>query len=169
MNTNQKNPLHKVAEQIANNSTGWIGQVPGNTEHFVKGQTFVADEEGDLRNIKVFSNLIARNTNIMMTLYNYDPQSQSWGRELGSASVELKRTDADKWISFDIPGPHLNKGQSYGFRLESQDSYIGVGEACGSFKQPAFKAGKEWQFTKGNPGGDSFSYFSLAFKVEVAA
>ena len=169
MNTQSNTGPHKVAEQIANNSTGWVGEVPGNKEHFVKGQTFVANEDGDLQAIKVFPNIIAGRNNVMMTIHNYDPQNHRWGQAIGSVSMELQGNDAGKWISFDIHGPHLNKGQSYGFRLDTKDSYIGIGEACGSFKQPAFKTGKEWQFTNNNPEGDSFSYFSLAFKVEVAA
>ncbi len=169
MNKAPRIPLHKVAEQTANNSTGWVGHLPGHNEHVVKGQTFVANEEGDLQAIKVFPNMIAGNSNVQMTLHSFDPQSQRWGQVLGSATVELNGEDAGKWICFDIAGPHLQKGHSYGFRLDSEDSYIGVGEACGSFKQPAFKTGKEWQFTNSNPNGDSFSYFTLAFKVEVAA
>lgn len=169
MNTQSNTPLHKVAEQTSNNSTGWVGEVPGNKEHVVKGQTFIADEDGDLLAIKVFPNVVAGKSKVMMTVHNYDPQKQSWGQAIGSVNLELHRNDAGKWISFDIHGPHLQKGHSYGFRLDIEKSYIGMGEACGSFKQPAFITGEEWQFTNANPEGDSFTYFSLAFKVEVAA
>jgi hypothetical protein len=169
MNAQSNNPLQKVAEQTSNNSTGWIGEVPGNKEHLVKGQTFIANEEGDLQAIKVFSNMIVRKSQVSITLHKFDPQNEIWGQVLGSASVELKNTDAGKWVSFNIHGPHLNKGQYYGFRLDTADSYIGVGEACASSNQQVFKTGKEWQFTDSNPGGESFSYISLVFKVEVAA
>ena len=154
---------------MTNNSTGWIGEVPGNDEHLVKGQTFIADEDGDLQAIKVFPNMVAKKSNVSMTLHNFDPHNQSWGQVLSSAHVELKGADEGKWISFNMHGTHLQKGRSYGFRLDTEDSYIGVGEACGSAKQPAFKTGKEWQFTPNNPEGDSYTYLSLAFKVEVAA
>lgn len=169
MNTNQNHHLHKIAEQTTNNSTGWVGELPGNRDHVIKGQTFIASEEGDIKAIKVFSNVIARNSNVTATLHQYDPQNQSWGQVLGSASVDLQRSDVGKWITFDIHGPHLTKGQSYGFRLDSVDSYIGLGEACGSAKQPAFNSGKEWQFTRNNPQGDSFAYFSLVFEIDIAA
>ncbi|MEO8770143.1 MAG: hypothetical protein ABI402_08665 [Ferruginibacter sp.] len=169
MNTPSNKVFQKVAEQITNNSTGWIGEVPGNKDHLIKGQTFIANEEGDLRAIKVFSNMVVKKSHVSITLHKFDTQNESWGQVLGASSVELKNTDAGKWVSFDIPGPHLNKGQAYGFRIDALDSYIGVGEACASSKQPVFKTGKEWQFTNKNPEGDSFSYISLAFKVEVAA
>lgn len=169
MNTHPQTPLHKVAEQITNNSTGWIGEVPGNDEHLVKGQTFIAGEDGDLQTIKVFPNMVAKRSNLSITLHPFDPKDESWGNVLDSAQVELKNADAGKWISFDMHGLHLQKGKSYGFRLDTADSYIGVGEACSSSKQPVFKAGKEWQFTPANPEGDSYTYLSLAFKVEVAA
>ena len=74
-----------------------------------------------------------------------------------------------KWMAFDLSGLHLAKGQTYGFRLESPDSYIGMGEAAGSAQQPPFNNGKEWKFTNNDQKGDSYSYFSLAFKVEIRA
>ena len=169
MNTPSNNTSQRVAEQVTNNSTCWIGEVPGNKDHLVKGQTFVAIEEGDLQAIKVFSNMVVKKSQVSITLHKFDPHNESWGQVLATASVELKNTDAGKWVSFNIHGPHLNKGQAYGFRIDTADSYIGVGEACASSKQPLFGTGKEWQFTNNNSEGDSFSYISLAFKVEVAA
>lgn len=168
MSTHPETPLHKVAEQMTNNSTGWIGEVPGNDEHLVKGQTFIANEEGDIQAIRVFPNMIAKDSNVYITLHQFDPNNESWGQVLSSANIELKHADAGKWVSFDIHGAHLQKGKSYGFRLDTKNSYIGIGEACSSSKQPVFKSGKEWQFTPGNPTGDSYTYLSLAFKVVAA-
>ena len=90
MNTQPRTTSLRVAVQAANNSTGWVGEVPGNNEHLVKGQTFLANEDGDLRSIKVFSNVVARDSNVMMTLHSYDPNNQSWGKVLGSASMEFE-------------------------------------------------------------------------------
>lgn len=169
MNTQLNSTLHKAAEQIANNSTGWVGEVPGNKEHDIMGQTFIARDEGDLHAIKIFSNMVGKGGQLSITLQQFDLPTESWGQVLGAATVQLKNTDAGNWLSFNLPGTHLQKGQSYGFRLDTVDAYVGIGEACSSSKQPAFEAGKEWQFTNKNPSGNSFSYISLAFKVEVAA
>ena len=105
----------------------------------------------------------------MMTIHSFDPQQKSWGPSLGSANVEFDQSDSGKWKAFNIPSLHLSKGESYGFRLESHDSYIGVGEAAGSAKQPPFSAGQEWHFTNNNQKADAYSYFSLAFKVDIKA
>lgn len=169
MHKYQKAPLNKVAEQTDNNSTGWVGQVPGIKDHMVMGQTFIAGAAGDLQAIEVFSNVVTRDSHVLITLYNFDTGKQCWGQVLGTASIEVKKADAGKWLVFNLPGLHLAEGQAYGFRLDSMDSYIGVGEACGSFRQPVFKTGQEWQFTDSNPNGNPFTYFSLAFRVEVAA
>ena len=159
--------LHPMVEQITNNTTGWIGHHPRENSDIARGQTFIASSEADVQAIEVYSNIVSRPGNVMMTIHNFDPQQNSWGPALGSASVDLEKTDSGKWIAFNIPSLHLDKGKSYGFRLESHDSYIGVGEAAGSAKHPPFNTGQEWQFTDNNKAGDAYTYFSLAFKVEV--
>ncbi|HSN60552.1 MAG TPA: hypothetical protein VLR49_06440, partial [Ferruginibacter sp.] len=86
----------------------------------------------------------------------------------GSAHVAFNRTLNNKWVAFNIPGMHLTKGKSYGFRLESHDSYVGVGEAAGSASHPPFTSGQECKISA-NSKVDAFSYFSLAFKVVLKA
>ncbi len=169
MNTNTPNPTRSSVEQITNNTTGWIGHHPRDNKDISRGQTFVASVEGDVETIQVYSNLVSQPGNVMMTVHNFDPQQNSWGPALGSVSVPFAKTDSGKWMTFNLPSLHLNKGKSYGFRLESHDSFIGVGEAAGSAKQPPFSTGQEWQFTNNNKSGDAYSYFSLAFKVGLRA
>jgi hypothetical protein len=156
-----------MVEQVTNNTTGWIGHHPKENNDIVRGQTFTASTEADVNAIEVYSNIVSQPGNLMMTIHSFDPQHNSWGPTLGSASVDMKKTDSNKWIAFKIPSVHLDKGKSYGFRLESHDSYIGIGEAAGSAKHPPFAAGQEWQFTTNNKRGDAYTYFSLAFKVGV--
>lgn len=156
-----------MVEQITNNATGWIGHHPCEDNEITRGQTFVASKEGDVNSIEVYSNIVTQPGNIMMTIHSFDPQKNSWGPPLESSSVDIKKTDTGKWIAFKIPALHLNKGKSYGFLLESHDTYIGIGEAAGSAKHPPFSSGQEWQFTDRNQIRHSYSYFSLAFKVGV--
>ncbi|MGG9971470.1 hypothetical protein ACQ33O_06720 [Ferruginibacter sp. SUN002] len=164
----KKSSLHPSVEQITNNTTSWIGHLPGDNKDVVGGQTFVATSEGDLEAIEVFPSVVTEKGKVVMTVHTFDEQQKSWGPALGTASVELAKADAGKWIAFNVPGLHLNKGKSYGFKLES-DTYIGVGEAVGSHQQPPFINGQEWRFTNNNKNADSFSYFSLAFKVDLKA
>jgi hypothetical protein len=170
MNTqNQHHPSFAVAQQTTNNATSWLGHRKGETKETGMGQTFIATSEGDLETIEVFSSIVASPGQVAMTLHSFDPQLQSWGPSLGSATVDFNASCNGKWIAFDLHGLHLTKNMSYGFRLESHDSYIGVGEAAGSATNPPFASGKEWKFTDNDKKGDSFSYFSLAFKVGLKA
>ena len=169
MNTLSQKPfLRGVAEQVTNNTTGWIGHKPGNNETVIKGQTFIASGEGDLYRIEIFSSFVKEPGKVVLTLHDFDSQQNSWGREIGNASLDFKKTDSGRWMAFDLHGLHLDKGKSYGFLLESNDSCIGVGEAAGSHQQPPLKTGQEWEFINGSKKGDAFSYFSLAFKVAVS-
>ncbi len=167
MNSHTPNASHPMVQQTTNNTTGWVGHHPREHKEISRGQTFVASAEADINAIEVYSNFVSQPGNVMMTIHSFDPQQNSWGPALGSASVDLKKSDSEKWIAFKIPSLHLDKGKSYGFRLESHDSYLGVGEAAGSAKQPPFSAGQEWKFINNDKHGDAYSYFSLAFKVRA--
>src|SRR5215212_2628687 len=160
---NNTNNLRPAVEQITNNATSWIGHRPGDNREIVSGQTFVAPATGALGTIEVYSSIVTHPGKVVMTLHSFDADQNKWGPSLGSTSVNLIYSDNEKWISFNIPGLKLDKGRTYGFKLESPDSYIGVGEAAGSAKRPPFTSGQEWRFTATNQKGDSFNYFSLAF------
>lgn len=162
-------PTHAILEQVTNNTTSWVGHRSGDNEDLATGQTFIATSEGDLETIEVFSTVVTKPGKMIMTLHNFDSQQKSWGPVLGSASVDVNNSETGKWLAFKIPGMHLNKGKAYGFRLESPDTYVGVGEAAGSHQKPPYSSGQEWQFTKNHKSEQSFSYFSLAFKVDTRA
>ncbi len=170
MNTaTKKTQLKGAAEQVTNNTTGWIGHKPGQTDNVIKGQTFVATSEGELHLIEIFSSLVKEPGEVVLTLHDFDSAQNNWGATLGTASVNFTKSDNGKWMAFNIHGPHLNKGKSYGFLLESKNSCIGVGEAAGSHKHPPLNLGQEWEFVNGSKKGDAFTYFSLAFKVAISA
>ena len=166
---NQKPIIKTVIAQINNNTTSWIGHHKFDNKDIVGGQTFVATSEEDLEAIEVLPTAVATPGNVLMTLHNYDVQLKSWGPVLGSANVDFNHADNGKWKSFKLPGLHLVKGKAYGFRLEGQNAYIGMGEAAGSAQIPPLNNGEEWQFTNNDEKGNSFSYFSLAFKIDVRA
>ena len=169
MKTASEKSLTPVIQQVTNNTTSWIGNRSGDNENVGTGQTFVVPSEGDLEAIEVFPSIVTKPGKLIMTLHSFDPRNKSWGPALSTSSIELKNSEAGKWVAFSMPGTHLDKGQTYGFRLESPDTYIGVGEAAGSHTTPFFGAGQEWQFTKSQRNSQCFSYFSLAFKVDMRA
>ena len=169
MNNTTVPNMRPVVEQITNNATSWVGHRPGDKKETVSGQTFIAPTSGLLGTIEVYSTMVTHPGKVVMSLHTFDPGQNTWGPVLGSTSVELIYSDTNKWISFNIPGLQLEKGRTYGFKMESPDSYFGVGEAAGSSKKPPFTTGQEWRFTANNQKGDSFSYLSLAFKVGLRA
>ncbi len=161
-----KNNAHSSVEQITNNATSWVGQHPRDNKEISRGQTFIANTEGDVDAIEVYTNIVTKPGHVNMTIHSFDPQQKTWGPALESSNVECSQADSGKWIAFNIPSLHLNKGASYGFRLQSNDCYMGVGEAAGSAKQPPFSAGQEWHFNNDQKVA-AYSYFSLAFKVDI--
>ncbi len=169
---NTKSPITKsVVEQTASTTTSWIGHQTNNNKDIIGGQTFTSPSEVELEAIEVLTSVVAHPGNVLMTLHSFDAQLESWGPILGSVSVDFNQNDNGKWKSFNIAGLHLNEGKSYGFRLESLDSgaCIGVAEAVGCNQSPLSNSGQEWQFTNNDIKGHSFSYFSLAFKVDAKA
>jgi hypothetical protein len=168
--TKNINPsVRPTIEQTNHNATIWIGHSAIDNKETLCGQTFVASTGGDLESIEVFSSMVTNPGNVVLTLHNFDPQQRTWGPVIGSANVEVNNTTFEKWVRFNIPGLHLEKGKTYGFRLACSNSFMGVGEAAGSHAQPPFANGEEWQFTPADQKGNSFSYFSLAFKVGLRA
>jgi hypothetical protein len=156
-------------QQLTNNVTSWIGHSTKENKEMAMGQTFIASKEADLESIEVFSSIVAVAGDVAMTVHSFDTQQQTWGPALATANVNFNKDCTGKWISFDVPRLHLNKGQSYGFKLASHNSLVGVGEAAGSAKEPPFANGQKWQFINDAKKGDSFTYFSLAFKLGLKA
>ena len=170
MNTfNPSTSLQTSVQQLTNNATSWLGHRKADNQEISMGQTFVATTGGNLETIEVFSSIVANPGQVVMTVHSFDPQNESWGPSLGSATEIFNEQCNEKWVTFNMPGLQLVKGNSYGFKLESHDSYIGVGDAVGSAKNPPFASGKQFKFYNNNIKADAFSYFSLAFKIRLRA
>lgn len=169
MNTGNKNaPFFVVIQQVMNNATRWIGHQVNNDD-IISGQTFIAPKEGELAAIEIFSALVTKPGKVIMTLHHFNRDEKSWGPAIQTCSIEINSNESGRWLPFYMPGMHLDKGKSYGFRLQSSDTLIGVGEAAGNLSKPPFSYGQEWQFTKEQSEGKSYSYFSLAFKIDMKA
>ena len=169
MKTGNKNSQRfAILQQVMNNATSWIGHRRDNKD-VISGQTFVSPKECDLSAIEIFSAVVTKPGKVTMTLHNFDTELKCWGPALSSSSMDIDNSEAGKWLAFDMPGMKLDKGKAYGFRLERPDTLIGVGEAAGDLSKPPFSYGQEWQFTEEQIEGQSFSYFSLAFKIDMKA
>lgn len=162
-------PTKMIVTQNSNNSTSWIGHLTTDQIETKRGQTFLPPFEADLEAIEVFTSLVTHPGEMALTVHQVDESSKTWGPALVSASIHLDCDDSGKWKSVHIAGLHLKKGVSYGFRLECPNSYIGLGEAIFSCSNPTLINGQEWKFTNLDNKGISYSYFSLAFRIEARA
>ena len=156
-----------VITQVENNTTLWIGHLQTEaTEHFA-GQTFYCPASGELDNIQVFSAAVQTPGEIVLTLHSFDTENKAWGPQLVSAKREVQKNDEEKWIRFNLPPVPLHKGETYGFRLYTNNAMIAIGEAATGTQNP-FR-GEEWHADSKDQNGHYYHYFSLAFKVEMCA
>jgi hypothetical protein len=157
-----------VITQVQNNTTLWIGHLQNDpTDHFA-GQTFICPSEGLLDNIQVFSSAVYNPGEMSLTLHEFDANAKSWGPAIGSSTLAVEKSNDSKWIRFELQPVSLRKNVTYGFRLQSNDAFVAIGEAATGTQQP-FTFGHEWNADSTDQKGHYFSYFSLAFKVELCA
>lgn len=160
--------LRPVLTQAENNTTLWIGHLQSDpTDHF-GGQTFTCPAEGQLDNIQLYAAAIQYPGEIQLTLHEFDAVTRTWGSAIGESSLSIGKADHEKWIRFSLPPVQLKKASTYGFRVYTTNAMIGLGEAACNNHNP-FTFGHEWKADSKNQRGDFYSYFSLAFKVEMRA
>jgi hypothetical protein len=158
-----------ILTQLTHTTTSWIGHQKAEQIDHKSGQTFLSPAEVDLESIEVFISLVTQPGKMAMTVHHFDESSKTWGPAIAFANTHLDCTDSGNWKTLNIDGPHLKKGEYYGIKLESPDSFIGLGEAVGSYSAPAFLDGQEWIFNNFDNKGHCYTYFSLAFRLAARA
>jgi hypothetical protein len=161
--------LKAVVQQLNHNAISWIGHGQGQTKNHISGQTFTCPITGKLDCIQIFSDFVANNGAVDLTIHSFDAKTTNWGPALGTSSVEFNTGDIGKWISFPLHGLNLNAGGVYGFKIKSDAGLIGVGEAVGNMNQLPYTGGQEWVADSDDQLGNYYTYFSLAFKVALRA
>ncbi|MBO9657306.1 MAG: hypothetical protein J7527_00620 [Chitinophagaceae bacterium] len=157
-----------VLTQAENNTTLWIGHLQTDpTDHF-GGQTFTCPDQGQLDNIQLFASAVQYPGNIQLSLHEFDPVNKTWGPSLGQCVTSVKKEDTHSWIRFALPTLELKKLTTYAFRVTAKDALVGFGEAACDNLHP-FTFGHEWNGDSTDQKGHFYSYFSLAFKVEMRA
>ncbi|HSU28524.1 MAG TPA: hypothetical protein VLJ68_09100 [Chitinophagaceae bacterium] len=160
--------VRPLLTQAQNNTTLWIGHLQSDPVDHFAGQTFLSPAEGILDNIQVYSSMVQTPGEILLTLHEFDNNRKEWGPSIANATISLKSTDESLWVRFDLQPVTLKKDTNYGFRLQTSNALIGIGEAASGTRQP-FLFGHEWHGDSNNQQGHYFTYFSLAFKVELCA
>jgi len=157
-----------VITQTKNNTTLWIGHLQSDPVDHFAGQTFKCPSDGLLDNIQVFSSIVQSPGEMQLTLHEFDTKTKTWGSALADSNVVVQKGDDAKWIAFELQPVALHKDATYGFRLQSSNALIGIGEAATGTMQP-FSFGHEWSADSKDEKGHFFTFFSLAFKVELRA
>ena len=123
-----------LLSQTKNNTTLWIGHLKADpTDHFA-GQTFQCNSDGLLNNIQIFADAVQTPGEVILNLHSFDPVSKKWGEVLCSSKVNVERSDDERWVRFELPAIQLKSGNSYGFRLETPDAMVAIGEAASRLK-----------------------------------
>lgn len=161
-------PTRPVLSQTLNNTTLWIGHLSNDANDHLAGQTFTCPSEGLLNNIQVFSSAVPLPGDLKLSLHEFDCLSKAWGKPIAEAGVVIDKSDEARWIRFELEPVTLKQNTCYGFRLQSDNACIGLGEAV-SFANKPFRFGQSWSGKTYNEKGEYFDYFSLAFKVEMCA
>ncbi len=157
-----------VLSQAENNTTLWIGHLKTDPNDHFAGQTFKCPSEGVLNNIQVYSSAVSQPGDLSLSLHEFDPETKTWGPSIGNSTLKLDREDESRWIRFELQQVTLKKDATYGFRLYTPNALVGIGEAASGNQDP-FPYGYEWNADSTDQEGHFFSYFSLAFKVELCA
>lgn len=163
-NVNKPQP---ILMQVTNNTIFWVGHRPNEILNHYAGQTFISPVDNTVDNIQIYADMVHQPGDIMLTLHSFDDDKKIWGPGIGSATVSLTKDDKEKWIQFELLNVNIKKGNAYGFRLQSSEALVAVGEAAGGMQNPPFATGLEWSATSNDQSGHFFRYFSLAFKIEV--
>lgn len=165
MQTNQLS--RPVLSQTQNNTTLWIGHLHNDSNDRLAGQTFACPSEGLLNNIQVYSSAVTQPGDMLLTLHEFDAASKTWGPAISQSVLPIERNDSAKWLRFELEPVTLQKNNSYGFRLQTEQGIIGIGEAVSHAHHPF--SGCVWNGNSANAKGNYFNYFSMAFKVEMCA
>lgn len=160
--------LRPVLSQIQNNATLWVGHFQAELNDHLAGQTFTCPGEGVLDNIQVYATAVHQPGDVALTLHEFDPANQSWGPAIRQSHKAIHLGDDASWLRFEVDPLDLEQDKTYGFRIQTNDAFIGLGEAASKSQQP-FTFGCAWNSDTINKIGNFFRYFSLTFKVEMCA
>ncbi len=172
MKTHNNNPsLQKsrsLLSQTDNNATLWIGHLGNDNSDHLAGQTFACPDEGLVNNIQLYSSAVTQPGEVLLTLHEFDPAAKTWGPVISQSLLHIEKNDVARWLQFQLEPVQLEKDKTYGFRLQTAEGIIGIGEAVSHAQKP-FTFGQAWSSDTNRKGERFFSYFSLAFKIEGLA
>jgi hypothetical protein len=160
--------IRSILSQPKNNTTTWIGHLQNETIDHFSGQTFKCPEDGYLDNIQVYATVVQRSGEVLLTLHEFNDGRKTWDSSVAASTLFVSGKDEGQWLTFNLNSAALEKEKLYGFRLQSNEAMLGIGELARGNDEPC-TFGQEWNADSENRSGVFFSWFSLAFKVQMVA
>lgn len=154
--------------QLEHNSNAWIGHQNTDAVDRLAGQTFRCPENAELDSIELYSASVQHEGRMYLTFHSFDEYGHAWGPVMATAEARVGPLDREKWIRFQLPRLNLEKDHMYGFRVQSSDTLVAIGETALD-NTGSLPGRNEWNGDARNDDGRYFRYFSLAYRVELFA
>jgi hypothetical protein len=159
----------KNISTIGNTQTGhhyWIGHI-GKEKDFFAGQTFRANKTGALKSISIFPEIIIRDGEAKLTVFEFDAVKREWKGKVAEAVVVINKSMEKQWISFELVNANLDSSKQYAFKVScSNEGMMAIAESHWKEKN-LYKEGAQWTGSSENPAGLFHQNFDLSFIAAI--
>lgn len=154
---------------IGNTQTGhhyWVGKVAGEKDFFA-GQTFRTNKTGALKSISIFPEIIVRETEARISVFEFDALKKEWKDKVGESIVTINKMMEKQWVSFELKNANLDSNKHYAFKLAcTNDGMMAIAESHWKEKN-LYKDGAQWTGSSENPKGLFHQNFDLSFIAAI--
>jgi len=159
----------KNISTIGNTQTGhhyWVGKV-GKEKDFFAGQTFRVNKTGALKSISIFPEIIIRETEATLTVFEFDTVKREWKQKIAETVVKINKSMEKQWVSFELENANLDGNKQYAFKLTCKnDGMMAIAESHWKEKN-LYKEGAQWTGSSENPKGLFHQNFDLSFIAAI--
>ncbi|MEP6845320.1 MAG: hypothetical protein ABI861_04930 [Panacibacter sp.] len=159
----------KNISTIGNTQTGhhyWVGRVSKEKDFFA-GQTFRANKTGTLKSISIFSEIIIRDTEATLSVFEFDSVKREWKEKVAEAIVAINKSMEKQWVSFELENANLDSNKHYAFKVScANEGMMAIAESHWREKN-LYKDGAQWTGSSENPAGLFHQNFDLSFIAAI--
>jgi len=154
---------------IGNTQTGhhyWVGKIAKEKDFFA-GQTFRAGKTGALKSISIFPEIIIRETEAILSVFEFDASKKEWKEKVGESVIIISKSMEKQWVSFELENAKLDGSKQYAFKLSCKnDGMMAIAESHWKEKN-LYKDGAQWTGSSENPSGLFHQNFELSFIAAI--
>jgi len=144
----------------------WVGHVAKDRQYFA-GQTFRASKTGDLKSISIYPEIIVRETEAVISLFEFDASTREWKEMIGEVSMIINNDMEKKWVSFELENIKIDSGKQYAFKLTcNNNGMMAIAESYWKDRN-LYKDGEQWTGCSENPNGRFHKEFDFSFIATV--